>query len=54
MTIIGCDFHTRYQQIAMANDETGELLLERRLDHQSLEAHRGWRTLTRRENSEWP
>jgi hypothetical protein len=29
--IIGCDFHTRYQQIAMANDESGELLLERRL-----------------------
>ena len=26
--IIGCDFHTRYQQIAMANDETGELPLE--------------------------
>jgi len=23
MIIIGCDFHTRYQQIAMANDETG-------------------------------
>jgi hypothetical protein len=22
MLIIGCDFHTRYQQIAMANDET--------------------------------
>jgi hypothetical protein len=33
MTIIGCDFHTRYQQIAMADDETGELILERRLDH---------------------
>ena len=31
MIIIGCDFHTRYQQIAMANDETGELLLDRRL-----------------------
>jgi hypothetical protein len=30
MLIIGCDFHTRYQQIAMANEETGELLLERR------------------------
>src|SRR6266581_2989897 len=28
MLIIGCDFHTRYQQIAMANDETGELLLD--------------------------
>ena len=24
MLIIGCDFHTRYQQIAMLDDETGE------------------------------
>ena len=31
MPIIGCDFHTPYQQIGMANDESGELLLERRL-----------------------
>jgi hypothetical protein len=31
MLIIGCGFHTRYQQIAMANGESGELLLERRL-----------------------
>ena len=31
MLIIGCDFHTRYQQIAMAEDSTGELLLERQL-----------------------
>ena len=45
MLIIGCDFHTRYQQIAMANDETGELLLERRLDHQSGEAHAFYRSL---------
>ena len=28
MLIIGCDFHTRYQQIAMAEDSTGELLTE--------------------------
>jgi hypothetical protein len=35
MLIIGCDFHTRYQQIAMAEDQTGELLLERRLDHEA-------------------
>jgi len=34
MLIIGCDFHTRFQQIAMAEDSTGELLLERRLDHE--------------------
>src|SRR5208283_1310308 len=45
MIIRGCDFHTRYQQIAMANDETGELLLERRLDHQSGEAHEFYRNL---------
>jgi transposase len=45
MMIIGCDFHTRYQQIAMANDETGELLLERRLDHQSGEAQAFYREL---------
>jgi len=32
--IIGCDFHTRYQQIAMAEETTGELLLEQRLDHE--------------------
>jgi len=29
MKIIGCDFHTRYQQIAMLDEETGELI-ERR------------------------
>jgi len=34
MLIIGCDFHTRYQQIAMMDEATGELV-ERRLDHQS-------------------
>ena len=45
MLIIGCDFHTRYQQIAMANDESGELLLERRLDHQSGEAYAFYRNL---------
>ena len=44
MIIIGCDFHTRYQQIAMANDETGEILLERRLDHESGEAHAFYRS----------
>ena len=45
MLIIGCDFHTRYQQIAMADDETGELLLERRLDHESGEAQAFYRSL---------
>jgi hypothetical protein len=45
MLIIGCDFHTRFQQIAMAEDSTGELLLERRLDHESGEAHAFYRNL---------
>jgi hypothetical protein len=37
MKIIGCDFHTRYQQMAMLDEATGELI-ERRLDHASGEA----------------
>jgi len=45
MIIIGCDFHTRYQQIAMAREETSELLLERRLDHESGEAAAFYRSL---------
>jgi transposase len=45
MIIIGCDFHTRYQQIAMAREETGEVLVERRLDHESGEAHAFYRSL---------
>jgi transposase len=46
MLIIGCDFHTRFQQIAMAEDATGELLLERRLDHESGEAQAFYRNLS--------
>jgi hypothetical protein len=34
MKIVGCDLHTRYQQIAMLDRETGELI-ERRLEHES-------------------
>jgi hypothetical protein len=30
MKIVGCDLHTRYQQIAMLDQETGELV-ERRV-----------------------
>jgi transposase len=45
MLIIGCDFHTRYQQIAMARKETAELLLQRRLDHESGEAQAFYRSL---------
>jgi hypothetical protein len=37
MLIIGCDFHSRFQQIAMADTETGELI-ERRLEHRNGEA----------------
>ena len=44
MKIIGCDFHTRYQQIAMMDEGTGELI-ERRLDHESGEAHAFYREL---------
>jgi hypothetical protein len=33
MMIIGCDFHPRYQQIAMMDTATGELV-ERRLEHE--------------------
>jgi len=44
MKIIGCDFHTRYQQIAMMDEATGELI-ERRLDHESGEAQAFYRDL---------
>ncbi len=37
MKIVGCDLHTRYQQIAMLDDETGELV-EQRLEHANGEA----------------
>src|SRR5579864_6085708 len=37
MMIIGCDYHPRYQQIAMMDTETGELV-ERRLEHENGEA----------------
>ena len=37
MRIIGCDFHSRYQQIAMLIEETGEVV-ERRLEHENGEA----------------
>ncbi|MFZ0818482.1 MAG: IS110 family transposase [Candidatus Acidiferrales bacterium] len=44
MMIIGCDFHTRYQQIAMMNEATGELT-ERRLEHENGEADAFYRSL---------
>jgi len=37
MLIIGCDLHTRTQQIALLDTETGELV-ERQLEHENGEA----------------
>ena len=37
MFIIGCDFHSRFQQIAMLDPQTGEVI-ERRLEHENGEA----------------
>jgi transposase len=44
MKIIGCDFHPSYQQIAMLDTETGELL-EFRLEHEKGEARRFYERL---------
>jgi hypothetical protein len=44
MKIIGCDFYTGYQQIAMLDEATGELI-ERGLDHESGEAQEFYRNL---------
>ena len=44
MLIIGCDFHTRYQQMAMLDEATGELI-ERHLDHASGETQAFYREL---------
>ena len=37
MAIIGCDLHTRYQQIALLETATGEIV-RRRLEHEDGEA----------------
>ena len=39
MLIIGCDFHSRFQQSAMLDPQTGEVI-ERRLEHQNGEARK--------------
>jgi hypothetical protein len=44
MLIIGCDFHTRFQQIAMMDTTTGELV-ERGLEHSTGEAERFYAAL---------
>jgi transposase len=45
MKIVGCDIHTRYQQVAMLDDDTGELV-ERRLEHANGEAKQFYARLT--------
>ena len=45
MTIIGCDFHPSFQQIAMLDTETGEIV-ERRLLHADGEAQRFYESLS--------
>ena len=44
MHLIGCDFHTRFQQMAMMDCQTGEII-ERRLDHQAGEARKFYAAL---------
>ena len=44
MHLIGCDFHTRFQQIAMMDCQTGEII-ERRLDHEAGEARKFYAAL---------
>src|ERR1700747_1109560 len=45
MFIIGCDFHSRFQQIAMLDPTTGEII-ERRLEHENGEAKMFYATLS--------
>jgi hypothetical protein len=44
MIIIGSDLHTRYQQIALLDTETGETV-ERRLEHENGEARSFYESL---------
>ncbi len=44
MFIIGCDFHSRFQQIAMLDPTTGEVI-NRRLEHENGEAKKFYATL---------
>ena len=44
MIIIGCDYHTRFQQIAMLDTETGEIV-ERRVEHANGEAQQFYAAL---------
>jgi transposase len=44
MILVGCDFHSRYQQIASVDTETGDLV-EKRLEHEKGEAREFYRAL---------
>jgi len=44
MLIIGCDDHTRFQQIAMVDTAAGEMI-ERRLEHRNDEARKFYASL---------
>jgi transposase len=44
MILVGCDFHSRYQQIAYVDTETGDLV-EKRLEHENGEARLFYQTL---------
>jgi hypothetical protein len=44
MLIVGCDFHSRFQQIANVGWRTGEIV-ERRLEHQTAEAQKFYAAL---------
>jgi len=46
MMIIGCDFHTRQQQIAMLDSETGEVV-ERQLAHENGEVQKFYQSLAK-------
>ena len=37
MLILGCDFHSRFQQVAMLDPTTGEVI-KRRLEHEMVES----------------
>lgn len=44
MWIIGCDLHTRYQNVAMVDTETGQIV-ERQLEHENGEARKFYASL---------
>ena len=44
MLIMGCDLHTRYQNVAMVDTETGQIE-ERRLEHENGEARKFYASL---------